>query len=134
MTDCKEILSMLTSPESDVLREGAYLAGEAHCDDAVPLLVEMLKSSNIGVQEAADNALRMIGGKEAVSGVIPLLQSDEAPVRNGAMDILRALGGNELQLLLPLLKDEDVDLRIFAATSWAPPATSWPWPRCARPC
>ncbi|MDQ7835455.1 MAG: HEAT repeat domain-containing protein [Humidesulfovibrio sp.] len=115
MTDCKEILSMLTSPESDVLREGAYLAGEAHCEDAVPLLVEMLKSSNIGVQEAADNALRMIGGKEAVSGVIPLLQSDEAPVRNGAMDILRALGGKELQLLIPLLKDEDVDLRIFAS-------------------
>ncbi|PKN06835.1 MAG: hypothetical protein CVU73_15040 [Deltaproteobacteria bacterium HGW-Deltaproteobacteria-8] len=115
MTDCKEILSMLTSPESDVLREGAYLAGEAHCDDAVPLLVEMLKSSNIGVQEAADNALRMIGGKEAVSGVIPLLQSDEAPVRNGSMDILRALGGNELQLIIPLLKDEDVDLRIFAS-------------------
>jgi len=115
MSDCKEILSMLTSPESDVLREGAYLAGEAHCEDAVPLLVEMLKSSNIGVQEAADNALRMIGGKEAVSGVIPLLQSDEAPVRNGAMDILRALGGNELQLLIPLLKDEDVDLRIFAS-------------------
>ncbi len=115
MTDCKEILAMLRSPESDVLREGAYQAGEAHCEDAVPLLVEMLKSSNIGVQEAADNALRMIGGKEAVTGVIPLLQSDEAPVRNGAMDILRALGGQELQLLIPLLKDEDVDLRIFAS-------------------
>lgn len=115
MTDCKEILSMLRSPESDVLREGAYLAGEAHCEDAVPLLVEMLKSSNIGVQEAADNALRMIGGKEAVSGVIPLLKSDEAPVRNGAMDILRALGGQELQLLIPLLRDEDVDIRIFAS-------------------
>ena len=115
MTDCKEILAMLASAESDVMREGAYLAGEAHCEDAVPLLVEMLKSSNIGVQEAADNALRLIGGKEAVGGVIPLLKSDEAPVRNGAMDILRVLGGQELQLLIPLLKDEDVDIRIFAS-------------------
>lgn len=114
MTECKDILAMLKSAETDVLREGAYLAGEAHCDDAVPLLVEMLKSSNIGVQESADNALRKIGGKEAVTGVIPLLRSDEAPVRNGAMDILRALGGQELPSVIPLLRDEDVDIRIFA--------------------
>ncbi len=114
MTDCKEILAMLKSAETDMLREGAYLAGESHCEDAVPLLVEMLKSSNIGVQESADNALRKIGGKEAVTGVIPLLRSDEAPVRNGAMDILRALGGQELSSIIPLLKDEDVDIRIFA--------------------
>jgi len=114
MTDCKEILAMLKSAETDVLREGAYLAGESRCEDAVPFLVEMLKSSNIGVQESADNALRQIGGKEAVTGVIPLLRSDEAPVRNGAMDILRALGGQELPSVIPLLKDEDVDIRIFA--------------------
>jgi len=114
MTDCIEILAMLKSSESDALREGAYLAGEARCEDAVPLLVEMLKSSNIGVQESADNALRKIGGKEAVDGVIPLLRSDEAPVRNGAMDILRALGSQELQSIIPLLKEEDVDIRIFA--------------------
>lgn len=114
MSDCKEILAMLKSSEADVLREGAYLAGEAHCDDAVPLLVEMLKSSNIGVQESADNALRQIGGKEAVNGVIPLLRSDDAPVRNGAMDILRAFSGRELQAIIPLLKEEDVDIRIFA--------------------
>ncbi len=114
MTDCKEILAMLRSAETDVLREGAYLAGEGRCEDAVPLLVEMLKSSNIGVQESADNALRQIGGKEAVTGVIPLLRSDEAPVRNGAMDILRALGGQELSSIIPLLKEEDVDIRIFA--------------------
>lgn len=114
MTDCKEILVMLKSSETDVLREGAYLAGEAHCEDAVPLLVEMLKSSNIGVQESADDALRKVGGKEVVSGVIPLLRSDDAPVRNGAMDILRALSGQELQSVIPLLKEEDVDLRIFA--------------------
>lgn len=114
MTDCKEILSMLRSAETDVLREGAYLAGEERCEDAVPLLVEMLKSSNIGVQESADNALRRIGGKEAVTGVIPLLRSDDAPVRNGAMDILRTLGGQELSSIIPLLRDEDVDIRIFA--------------------
>lgn len=115
MTECKEILSMLQSADSDVLREGAYLAGESHCEDAVPLLVELLKSSNIGVQESADNAIRRIGGKEAVTGVIPLLRSDEAPVRNGAMDILRTLGVQDLQSLIALLKDEDVDIRIFIA-------------------
>ncbi|MBI5519776.1 MAG: HEAT repeat domain-containing protein [Desulfovibrio sp.] len=114
MTDCKEILSMLRSAETDVLREGAYLAGEERCEEAVPLLVEMLKSSNIGVQESADNALRSIGGNEAVTGVIPLLRSDDAPVRNGAMDILRTLGSQELSSIIPLLKDEDVDIRIFA--------------------
>ncbi len=67
------------------------------------------------MQEAADQALRLIGGPEAVHAVIPLLRSDEAPVRNLAMDILREIGGEDVGALTALLHDEDPDIRIFMA-------------------
>lgn len=108
-----DMLDNLRSADVDLQREGAFQAAEARQEEAVPLLVALLHSSNLGVQEAADHALRKIGGRKAVEGVLPLLRSDHPPVRNLGMDLLRALGGNHLELLLPLLKDEDPDIRIF---------------------
>ncbi|NCD25519.1 MAG: HEAT repeat domain-containing protein [Deltaproteobacteria bacterium] len=108
-----DMLDNLRSADVDLQREGAFQAAEARQEEAVPLLVALLQSSNLGVQEAADHALRKIGGRRAVEGVLPLLRSDHPPVRNLAMDLLRALGGEHLDLLLPLLKDEDPDVRIF---------------------
>ncbi len=108
-----DMLDNLRSADVDLQREGAFQAAEARREEAVPLLVGLLQSSNLGVQEAADHALRKIGGRKAVEGVLPLLRSDHPPVRNLGMDLLRALGGDHLELLLPLLKDEDPDIRIF---------------------
>lgn len=110
-----EILERLQSSDVEQQREGAFQAAETRLEPAVPLLVELLGSYNLGVQDAADHALRRIGGRRAVESLLPLLRDDQAPLRNLGMDLLRALGGSHLDLMLPLLKDEDPDIRIFMA-------------------
>uniref|UniRef100_I2PZE9 HEAT repeat-containing protein n=1 Tax=Desulfovibrio sp. U5L TaxID=596152 RepID=I2PZE9_9BACT len=115
MVDCKELCQRLGGDEPDVLRDAAYEAGESGCLEAVPFLARLLCSHNLGVQEAADRALRRIGGKAVVTAVKPLLRSDDAPSRNASMDILRAVGGQDFPTLLELLHDADPDIRIFAS-------------------
>ncbi|NMC50941.1 MAG: HEAT repeat domain-containing protein, partial [Desulfovibrio sp.] len=109
MTDCIEIVKKLSVEDIDTLREAAYEAGEAGCVQAVPRLAGLLALESLGVQEAADFALRKIGGKVVVAAVLPLLRSDDAPARNLAMDILRQVGGDDFPSLVGLLHDpEDV--------------------------
>ncbi len=109
----QEIMRLLQSENSEDIREGAYGAGETKDPSCISLLAGHLQSQNLGVQEAADLALRHIGGAETVRAVSPLLRSDEAPVRNLAMDILREVGGEDIQTLTELLRDNDPDIRIF---------------------
>lgn len=115
MSEQQHILEVLQGDDAEQVREAAYSAGELRLEAAVPHLVHHLQSQNIGVQEAADNALRKIGGATAVGGVIPLLRSDDAPIRNISMDILRDIGCDEFDSLKELLHDEDPDIRIFAS-------------------
>ncbi len=110
-----EIMDLLSGDDPDNIREGARQAGKAGLATAIPLLIRHVASSNIGVQEAVDRALRKIGGTAVVHAVIPLLRSDDAPARNIAMDILREQGKSDLDSLVELLHDEDVDIRIFAS-------------------
>lgn len=113
MTDCKEYMILLESDDMEIVREGAFRAGEEMCVDVVPKLAELLQTNHLGVQEAAESSIRKIGGKEAVQAVLPLLRSDEAPVRNLSMDILREIGGQDLPSLMELMNDKDDDIRIF---------------------
>lgn len=115
MVDCNDLCQRLGSDDPDVLRDAAFDAGESGCLQAVPLLAKLLCTHNLGVQEAADRALRRLGGKEVVAAVKALLRSDDAPVRNAAMDILRAVGVQDFPTLLELLHDSDPDIRIFAS-------------------
>lgn len=114
MTDCSKILEELKSDDNEIIREAAFQAGDLGCAEAVPLLAELLKSSHLGLQEAADQALRVIGGKGVVQAVVPLLRSDDAPVRNLSMDILREVGAQDFSSLVELVHDQDADIRIFA--------------------
>lgn len=113
MTDCNEYLNQLDSDDREVVREGAFRAGEAMCAEAVPKLAELLKVNNLGVQEAAESSLRKIGGKATVHAVLPLLRSEDPPVRNLSMDILREIGGEDLPSLMDMMTDSDDDIRIF---------------------
>lgn len=114
MTDC-EILKGFESSDPDQLREAAFQAGLSCIRNAVPNLVKLLGSSNLGVQEAAEHALRQIRGPEVVDALIPLLSSDEAPIRNISMDILREVGKDSIAPLKALLTSDDPDCRIFIA-------------------
>ncbi len=115
MPEQASILDLLAQDDPERIREGAQLAGERRLAAAIPGLVRHITSSNIGVQEAVDRALRKIGGPEVVHAVIPLLRSDDAPARNLSMDLLRHLGSAAMPTLYALLRDEDPDVRIFAA-------------------
>jgi len=115
MLEPADIIRQLSSSDPTEVREAAFAAAEGRVEEAVPALAGLLRSSNLGVQEAADMALRKIGGGGAVAAVIPLLRSDEAPVRNLSMDLLRALSGQDLPTVIKLLHDEDPDIRIFAS-------------------
>ena len=115
MREQTDILTLLDSSDPESIREGAQIAGKQRLAEAVPALVKHMSSSNIGVQEAVDRALRKIGGPQVVHAVIPMLRSDDAPVRNLSMDLLRALGSTDLEALHELLHDDDADVRIFAA-------------------
>jgi len=115
MADCTEILSLLKGDDKEIVREGAFRAGEDNCVEAVPMLAELLQTNHLGIQEAADSSLRKIGGRETVQAVLPLLRSDDAPVRNLSMDILREVGSHDLTALIELAHDEDADIRIFVS-------------------
>jgi len=115
MADCTEYLALLKSDDKEIVREGAFRAGEDNCVEAVPMLAELLQTNHLGIQEAADSSLRKIGGRETVQAVLPLLRFDDAPVRNLSMDILREVGNQDLTALITLIHDEDADIRIFVS-------------------
>lgn len=115
MQHCHNILEQLASSDSEILREAAFDAGNSRCEDAVERLAGLLESGHIGVQEAAENALRKIGGSNAIAAVAPLLRSESAPQRNMSMDILREIGNQDMDALIALLHDDDPDIRIFAS-------------------
>ena len=109
----KAILEALQSGANDAIRDAAFSAGDQGLQDAVPMLCEHIKSPSVGVQEAAEYALRKIRGPQVVIALLPLLRSDEAPVRNVAMDILREIGSDSIESIQPYLQNDDADLRIF---------------------
>ncbi|MCR5564093.1 MAG: HEAT repeat domain-containing protein [Desulfovibrio sp.] len=107
------ILQDLRSSDTETIRDAAFRAGEQGLAEAVPSLCEQIQSSNLGVQEAAEYALRKIRGAETVRQLLPLLQSETVSLRNVAMDILREIGIDDLDSMRAPLHGEDPDLRIF---------------------
>ncbi len=115
MVLCDKMLKQLESDDPELVREAAFKAGEEGCESVVPLLVGLISSRNLGVQEAAEYALRKIGGAVTVAHLVPFLRSDDVPIRNLAMDVLREVGNQDFRTLNELLHDADDDIRIFAA-------------------
>lgn len=111
--DPQSIIEGLQSAEGDIIRSAAFAAADADLVEAVDLLCKQVSSSNIGVQEAVEYALRKLRGKKTVRGMIPLLRSEDAPIRNIAMDILREIGSDDMESLQALMRDNDADIRIF---------------------
>ncbi len=114
-TDALTILESLRSRDTDEVRSAAFEAGDLNLTDAIPMLSDHIKSRNVGVQEAAEYALRKIRGPKVVEKMIPYLHSDDSSLRNVAMDILREIGCDDVPSLCPLLRHEDPDIRIFMA-------------------
>ena len=114
-TTPEQILAALTSDDSSLVRDAAFYAGDNNIKEAIPELCKLVSTSNIGIQEAAEYALRKIRGQTVIENMLPLLQSEEPSVRNVAMDILREIGVDNIESMRPYLKGEDPDLRIFVS-------------------
>ncbi len=114
MAGCNTITEKLRSSDPIEVREACFLAGEENCTEAIPQLVNLLKSSNVGVQEAAELSLRKLGGEVTIQALVPLLWEDDVSIRNVAVDILRDIGEQGIDILLDLLYESDPDIRIFA--------------------
>ncbi|MBO4369115.1 MAG: HEAT repeat domain-containing protein [Desulfovibrio sp.] len=112
-TSPDQILAGLKSDDTSEIRDAAFLAGDQELKEAIPDLCNLVRSTNIGIQEAAEFALRKIRGQQVIENLLPLLQSEEVSVRNAAMDILREIGVDSIESMRPYLKGEDSDLRIF---------------------
>ncbi len=111
--DAQQILHDLQSEDNEIVRQAAFSAGDLRLAEALDLLCRGVAGSDIGVQEAAEYALRKIRGPETIKRMIPFLRHDDAPLRNIAMDVLREIGVDDLSVLQPLLHDTDSDVRIF---------------------
>ncbi len=111
--DSKAILEALESPDTDAIRGAAFEAGDACLVDAIPLLSEHIKSKNVGIQEAAEYALRKIRGPQTIQKMLPHLHSEDSSLRNVAMDILREISCDDIPSLTELLRNPDPDIRIF---------------------
>ncbi len=109
----QEILADLNSNDADRIRQAAFAAGELGLTEGIDALFMHIQSTNIGVQEAAEYALRKIRGTQTIQKILPLLRSESPSLRNISMDILREIGSDDLTLIQPLLRDVDPDLRIF---------------------
>ena len=115
MSEQKKIITDLDSDNETLIREAAFNAGRNKIAETVPRLVKLVESNSLGIQEAAEAALREIRGVATVQALAPLLRSEEAPIRNISMDVLRQIGVDDMPTLDKLLHDEDADIRIFAA-------------------
>ncbi len=109
----QNILERLRSDDPSEQRAAAFDAGDMALQSAVPFLVDHFASSSVGVQEAAEYALRRIRGATTVQAVAPLLRVENTTARNIAMDILREIGVDDITTLTRLLYDQDPDIRIF---------------------
>ncbi len=111
--NAQEVLVALNSDDIDIVRHAIFTAGELRLVDSVDVLCKHIQSTNIGVQEAAEYALRKIGGKQTIQKILPFLRSDSPSLRNISMDILREIGCEDITSIQPLLRDVDPDMRIF---------------------
>ncbi len=113
--DAHNLLADLAGTDHEKIRSAAFTAGDAKLAEAIVPLCHLVANPNIGVQEAAEYALRKIRGPKTVAAMLPLLRSDDAPTRNVAMDVLREIGEDDIASLQASLHDPDPDMRIFIA-------------------
>ena len=106
------ILKNLSSPDVSKRRAAAEALADGD-ERAIYPLIQALRDTHPGVQDAATRSLISIGGEVTAWMVLPLLR-EEAFFRNTAMVILKEIGAVALHHLPPLLRDKDDDVRKFA--------------------
>ncbi len=106
------VLKNLSSPDVSKRRSAAEALADGD-ERAIYPLIQALRDTHPGVQDAATRSLISIGGEVTAWMVLPLLR-EEAFFRNTAMVILKEIGAAAIHHLPPLLRDKDDDVRKFA--------------------
>lgn len=110
----REVLEALTSPNPDQRWAAARAAAELE-GSADALAAALPKETDPRIREAMFTSLLRIGPPQRTGALLlPMLRSDDAALRTGALDALRSSLGATYELIPPLLKDKDSDIRILA--------------------
>ncbi len=105
----------LKSPDPALRRRALDLLAERGGPGSVAAMINLLDDGDPEVEEAAARQLVTRRGREVVARLVPLLSVEKIGLRNRARELLLRLGQDAPDLILPLLRDPDPDLRIFAA-------------------
>jgi len=114
----EDIKKMLASEDPTDVRigcgeiEGVW--SEPWSKEFIPDLVRLLAHENVGVREAAVNALISSGAAESAEAVAPLLDSDDPAIRNMVVEILVQLKEPALETVIELTESRDDDISKFA--------------------
>jgi HEAT repeat protein len=111
----EEIIKEIKSEDSLVRREAMRKLAKIGDESAIPYLVDALQDEALSVQEAAAEAIKSIGGKQACEMLISYLKSNDPAIRNLAKTLLESIGSTAIETVLPLAKDSEPDIRLFAA-------------------
>lgn len=77
------------------------------------LCAQLDRESDDSVRVALFNSVVMIGGEEAIAGLMPLLRSEDPTLRNAAIEAMSELPDAVAPAIDRLLQDADADVRIF---------------------
>ena len=111
--DLMTIDRKITSEDSSLRRQAATLLADIGGVEAFDRLEALLKDPNNGVRDAAQNAIILLGGRDAIEKMVPLLTHEDPAIRNMAIDILRKIGEDGLDVLHGIAKDPNDNIRLF---------------------
>ena len=83
--------------------------------EATGVLIDAMATESVyTVQQAILDSIEIVGGDDAVPGLIPLLRSEDAALRNAVIETLQSMPESVALQMGELLNDDDSDVRIFA--------------------
>lgn len=111
-----ELLAGLTDGDPDVRGEAIRIAGERKEREAVPKLIEILKSDDATARDHALGALVEIGDRRAVKPITEAARFRDLGELPKVIDALAALGGDEARAYLEFVSSghDDPDVRGLA--------------------
>ncbi len=113
MGENMSIEEMLRDADAYVRRDACESIAESRSGEYVSELVKVLEDTDLGVTEAALNALIAIGGESVAVAVIPTLASEDVAIRNIGIEILEQLGSVAVAPVGEVLGDPDDDVVKF---------------------
>ena len=113
----KSLALDLASPNSGTRWQAVDSLGQTHDLQVVPLLIPMLKDSDVFVRMATARVLGDLNANEAVAALIDALEDVEAPVREASFGALRIITKKDLRFD-PLANEAERAKKVKAWREW----------------